>query len=108
MNTTELSWDIDFLNGPGIDRVAFISGDPIGLLQSYGRETQYNFNLTSKCKSPFTSTLTTNASTDLSGATISCRDGFTSSAHIDILMVEIVPGNNINIAISLTVHALLL
>ena len=94
VNTNELSWDIDFLSSPDIDRVAyFASVDPIGHPQrasSRPQGTAYMFNLTSK--SPLTSTMTTNASTDLSGATISCRDGLTGSFHIDTLVVELVPG----------------
>ena len=95
VTTTDLSWDIDFLNSPDIERILYVSDDPIGLLQSdtsHGLETRYNFNLTSK--SPLTSTMTTIASTDLSGVTISCRDGFTSSAHIDTLVIEITPGTS--------------
>lgn len=95
VNTTLLSWDIDFLNSPDIDRVAYLSSDPVGLLlsaSSHGQfETWYHFNLTSK--SPFTSTMTTVASADLSGATLLCQDGIaTDPVHMDTLIVEIVPG----------------
>ena len=94
VNTTTLSWDIDFLSSSDIDRVAYISSDPVGQsLSVSSRETlsQYHFNLTSK--SPLTSTMTTIASTELSGATLSCRDGIaTDSFHRDTLTVEIVPG----------------
>ena len=93
VNTTVLSWDIDFLgHRDDIDRVHFDTNDFIGkqlnVLTSQG--TVYTFNLTSK--SPLSSTMTTNASTDISGATISCRDGHSSSAHVDTLGVEIMPG----------------
>ena len=95
VNTTTLSWDIDFLRSSDIDRVAYFSSDPVGFSQrasSRGQiETLYHFNLTSK--SPLTSTMTTIASTELSGATLSCRDGIaTDSIHMDTLTVEIVPG----------------
>ena len=92
VNTTTLSWDIDFLSSSDIERVAYISSDPVGqLLSASSRETWYHFNLTSK--SPLTSTMTTIASTELSGATLSCRDGIAiDSFHRDTLTVEIVPG----------------
>ena len=92
VNTTTLSWDIDCLSSSDIERVAYISSDPVGqLLSASSRETWYHFNLTSK--SPLTSTMTTIASTELSGATLSCRDGIaTDSFHRDTLTVEIVPG----------------
>ena len=90
--TTDLSWDIDFLSSRDIDRVAYSSSDPIGtILHATSQGTVYNFTLTSN--SPLTSTMTTIASTDLSGAIVSCRDGFAaSSANMDTLVVEIVPG----------------
>ena len=93
VNTTGLSWDIDFLGShDDINRVYFDTNNFIGrqlnVLTDQG--TEYIFNLTSK--SPLTSTMMTNASTDISGATISCRDGHSSSAHVDTLVVEIMPG----------------
>ena len=95
VNTTVLSWDITFLSShDDINRVSFFISDSIGR-QFSPRTSQgmvYTFNLTSK--SPFTSTMTTIASTDLPGATISCRDGFTSSAHVDTLVVETMPGKS--------------
>ena len=95
VNTSLLSWDIDFLSSSDIDRVAYFSSDQVGLLLSVSSrsqfETRYQFNLTSK--SPLTSTMTTIASADLSGATLSCRDGIaTDQVHVDTLIVEIVPG----------------
>ena len=107
VNTNELSWDIDFLSSPDIDRVAyFASVDPIGHPQrasSRPQGTAYMFNLTSK--SPLTSIMITNASTDLSGATISCQDGLTGSFHIDTLVVELVPGTNNNVLLPSIMHA---
>ena len=90
--TTDLSWDIDFLSGRDIHRIAYSSSDPIGTpLHATSNGIVYSFNLTSK--SPLTSTMTTIASTDLIGATVSCQDGFTTNpAHMDTLVVEIVPG----------------
>ena len=91
VNTTDLSWDIDFLSSCDIDRVAYSSSDPVGfLLRATSHGTMYIFNLTSK--SPLTSTMTTIASTDLSGTIVSCRDGFASSANMDTLVVEIIQG----------------
>ena len=93
VNTTVLSWDIYSLSGDNVNRVVFYPSDSIGrqLSSRTSQGTVYTFNLTSK--SPLTSTMTTIASTDLSGATISCRDGITGSFHIDTLVVEILPGN---------------
>ena len=91
VNTTDLSWDIDFLSSPDINRVGYLPRDQVGtLLHAKSNGTVYNFNLTSK--SPLTSTMTTIASTDLSGATVLCQDGLAGSAHMDTLVVEIVPG----------------
>jgi hypothetical protein len=77
VNTTTLSWDIDFLSGHDIDRVVYLLNDPVGHLLSASKRgqfvTQYDFNLTSK--SPLTSTMTTIVSADLHGSTLSCRDG---------------------------------
>ena len=93
VNTTVLSWDIEFFGSrDNIDRVHFDINDFIGR-QFNVRTSQgpvYIFNLTSK--SPLTSTMTTISSTDISGATISCRDGHSSTAHVDTLVVEIMPG----------------
>ena len=91
VNTTVLSWDIDFLSGHDINRVSFFASDSIGrrFSPSTSQGTVYTFNLTSK--SPLTSTMTTIASTDLSGATVSCQDGH-GSAHRETLVVEIMPG----------------
>ena len=95
VNTTVLSWDIYFLSGDNINRVEFSPSDSVGRhrqLSPHTRQgTVYTFNLTSK--SPLTSTMTTIASTDLSGATISCQDGVSGSFHMDTLVVEIVSGN---------------
>ena len=91
VNTTVLSWDIDFLSSHDINRVAYFPDDPIGRIQhATSQGAVYNFTLTSK--SPLTSTMTTIASIDLSGAIVSCRDGFASSANMDTLVVEIVQG----------------
>ena len=95
VNTTVLSWDIYFLSGDNINRVEFSPSDSIGrhrqLSPRTSQGTVYTFNLASK--SPLTSIMTTIASTDLSGATISCQDGISGSFHIDTLVVEILPGN---------------
>jgi hypothetical protein len=98
VNTTILSWDIEFLSGSVIDRVAFLPNDPVGyLLRASNRdqlEIWYDFNLTSK--SPLTSTMTTIVSADLYGSTLSCRDGVaTNSVHVDTLVVENMPGRAI-------------
>ena len=93
VNTTVLSWDIDFLGSrDDINRVLFDTSDFTGrqLNIHTTQGTVYTFNRTSK--SPLTCTMTTIASTDLSGATISCQDGHSSSAHVDTLVVEIMPG----------------
>ena len=76
-SSTALLWDVDFLSGSDINRVTFVIGDPIGREFSpmnRGTGIVYKFNLTSK--SPLTSTMITNTPTDLSGATVSCSDGF--------------------------------
>ena len=78
---------------PDIERMAYFPDDPIGsILHATSLATLYTFNLTSK--SPFISTMTTIASTDFYGATVSCGDGLTDSAHghLDTLVVEIVQG----------------
>ena len=95
VNTTMLSWDIDFLSSSDIDRVVYLPNDPVGHLlraSSHGQfETWYHFNLTSKA--PLTSTMTTIVSADLHGSTLSCGDGIaTGSVHADTLLVEIMPG----------------
>ena len=92
VDSSTLSWNIDFLRSSDIDRVAYFSSDPVGHILSVSSRGQlYQFNLTSK--SPFTSTMTTIASADLSGATLSCADGIaTDSVHMDTLVVEILPG----------------
>jgi hypothetical protein len=97
VNTIVLSWDIDFLGRhDDIDRVLFDASDSTGSqLNIITRQgTVYSFNRTSK--SPLTCTMAAIASTDLSGATISCRDGpsIASSAHVDTLVVEIMPGRS--------------
>ena len=95
VNTTVLSWNIYFLSGDNINRLSFSLSDSIGrhgqLSPPTSQRTVYTFSLTSK--SLLTSTMTTIASTDLSGATISCQDGISGSFHMDTLVVEIVPGN---------------
>ena len=95
VNTTMLSWDIDFLSSSDIDRVVYLPNDPVGHLlraSSHGQfETWYHFNLTSKA--PLTSTMKTTVSADLHGSTLSCGDGIaTDSVHVDTLVVEIMPG----------------
>ena len=93
VNTTVLSWDIDFLTGDDINRVLFFPSDHIGrqfeISPQTSQGTVYIFNLTSK--SPLMSTMTTNASAELSGATVSCQDGY-GSANMETLVVEIVAG----------------
>ena len=92
VDSSTLSWNIDFLRSSDIDRVAYLSSDPVGLIQrASSRGHLYQFNLTSK--TPFTSTMTTIASADFSGATLSCQDRIaTESVHTDTLVVEILPG----------------
>ena len=92
VNTTVLSWDVDFLGSrDDINRAYFDTNDFIGRqLNVHTSQGTVYFYLTSK--SPLTSTMIINASTDISGATISCRDGHSSSAHIDTLVVEVMPG----------------
>jgi hypothetical protein len=68
-----VSWDIDFLSGPNINRVIYHHTDSIGnnlLAINRGDDVLYYFNLTSM--SPFTSTMSTSTPSDLSGATVSC------------------------------------
>ena len=101
VNTTVLSWDIDFLSGHDINRVSFFASDSIGRHFSPRRSQGmvYTFNLTSK--SPLTSTMITTASTDLSGATVSCQDGH-GSGHKETLVVEIMPGRLQRLATTIT------
>ena len=91
VNTTVLSWDIDFLTGDDINRVLFFPSDHIGrqfeISPQTSQGTVYTFNLTSK--SPLMSTMTTIASADFSGAAVSCQDG---STHMETLVVEILAG----------------
>ena len=78
-----LLWEIDFLSGDGIDRVSYYLSDPSGLNQYAthgGTDVIYHLNLTSM--SPLTSTMTTSTPTDISGATVSCSNGFQSSASV--------------------------
>ena len=82
------------LSGRDIDRVLFFQSHSIGMQVSpqTSQGTVLTFRLISK--SPLTFTMTTIASTDLSGATISYHDGIPGSLHYnDTLMVEIVSGN---------------
>ena len=90
IGSTTLNWDIDFssLIINDLNRIVFHNSDTIGrqftpMVQ--GTDAVYTFNLTSK--SPLTSTMTTNKSTDLSGATVSCskRLPVASSADTDKL-----------------------
>ena len=91
IGSTTLNWDIDFsspTSDDDLDRIAFYDSDTIGYqftLTAQGTDAVYTFNLTSK--SPLTSTMTTNKSTDLSGATVSCskRLQVASSADTDKL-----------------------
>ena len=87
--STTLLWDIDFLSGDGIDRVLYESTDQIGTEDhgiNRGTGVAYIFNLTSQ--SPLASTMTTNTSTDLSGATVSCSNGLQTSADVAILVLR--------------------
>ena len=93
MSEGTLRWDIDFLSSSNIiQKVEYLPDDPIGtLLHATIHETVYNFNLTSR--SPLTSTMTTIKSTDLYGATVTCRSGFdTVSAPNAMLVVGVVQG----------------
>ena len=86
MDQTELQWEIDFSRGPEISDIVvrFFSSDTIiGSRRDIitNRATAYTFYLTSI--SPLTSTMTTDTSTDLYGATVTCRDGFTIAALKD-------------------------
>ena len=89
-STTLLYWDIDFLSGHyGIDRILYESTNQVGtkvLASNRGTGVVYEFNLTSQ--SPLTSTMTTNMSTDLSGATVSCSNGFQMSADVAMLVLN--------------------
>jgi hypothetical protein len=95
-----MSWDIDFQDvaDDNINRVLFIRGEgPTELTFIHNRGLQvgveYRFMVTSL--SPFTSTMTTNTSTDLSGAIVSCSDG--PSRHPQSIMgmnTLALPGNN--------------
>ena len=81
-----LSWDIDFSSGQDIERVNYLSTDKIYQnLYAINRGTgiEYHFNLTSK--SPFTSTMTTDTPTDLSGARVLCYDEVQSSPSVLML-----------------------
>ena len=75
----------------GIDRVLYESTNQIGTDSedhgiNRGTGVAYIFNLTSQ--SPLASTMTTNTSTDLSGATVSCSNGLQSSADVAILVLR--------------------
>ena len=88
IGSTTLHWDIDLssLIINDLNRIAFHDSDTIGhQFTPMVQGTVYTFNLTSK--SPLTSTMTTNKSTDLSGATVSCskRLPVASSADTDKL-----------------------
>ena len=89
VNQTELQWEIDFSRGPENSPIVlrYFSHDEIGQRSDIitNRATAYTFYLTST--SPPTSTMTTNTSTDLYGATITCRDGFTGEALKDIIIL---------------------
>ena len=91
VNTTVLSWGIDFLIGDGINRVSFFTSDRIGtqISPQTSQGAVYTFNLASK--SPLRSTMTTIASAELSGATVSCQDGY-GSANTETMVVEIMAG----------------
>ena len=71
---SSMEWDVDFLTGEDINRVILTHIEEerdIHLLHNQGPATVvYRFTVTSL--SPFMSTMTTNTSTDLSGARISC------------------------------------
>ena len=85
--TNTLLWEIDFLTIPDINRVGYFQNDLVGQrLQASSEDIVINFNLTSK--SPLTSTMTTIASPDLSGARVSCLDGLSSEARVNSLVVQ--------------------
>jgi hypothetical protein len=74
---SKLSWDIYFqdIADDNINRVLFIRGEgptELTFIHNRGLGVEYRFMVTSL--SPFTSTMTTNTSTDLSGARVSCSD----------------------------------
>ena len=84
-----LHWEIDFLSNWDIDRVAYLPTDPIGqhlVATNRGTGVAYHYNLTSK--SPLTSTLSTSAPTDLSGAIVSCSNGIQNSADTATLALN--------------------
>ena len=76
VNQTELQWGIDFSRGPENSRIIlrYFLHDEIGqrsdIIIFTNSDTAYTFYLTST--TPLTSTMTTNTSTDLYGATIIC------------------------------------
>ena len=86
--STILQWDIDFLSdSDDIERVLYESTDQIGAKQHATSDTgMYEFSLISQ--SPLTSTMTTNTSTDLSGATVSCSNRLESSADVAMLVLR--------------------
>ena len=89
-----LRWGIDFLSDhKDIDRVIYLPTDPIGhslVATNRGTGVNYHFNLTSK--SPLTSTMSTSTPTDLSGATISCSNGYGVQNSVDMATLLLVHG----------------
>ena len=91
VDQTELQWEIDFSRGPKISDIfiRYFSSDAIiGSRRDIitNRATAYTFYLTSA--SPLTSTMTTNTSTDLYGATVTCQDGFTNATFKDKIILH--------------------
>ena len=88
MESTTLEWDVDFLTGEDFNRVIFIlieeeRAEPRDIHRLHDQNLTgvvYRFMVISL--SPFMSTMTTNTSTDLSGARVSCsgRSSTPSSA----------------------------
>ena len=90
-NRTELQWEIDFSRGSetsGIIERYFSSDMITGSRRDIttNRATTYSFTLISR--SPLNSTMTTNASSDLNGAMVTCQDGFTKAALQDTIILH--------------------
>ena len=90
-NETELQWEIDFSRGPGTSGIIerYFSSDMITGSRrdiTTNRATVYSFTLIST--SPLTSTMTTDALSDLNGAMVTCQEGLTEAALKDTLIMR--------------------
>ena len=93
---SSLEWDVDFLTGEDISRVILThieeERDIHRLHNQDSTGVYYRFTVTSL--SPFMSTMTTNASTDLSGARISCSGRSNTPSSADRTTILMLPGKN--------------